>query len=552
MNSGFLVGDDRLGELAAVARAIFHQRLPRASLVDVLGRHAAPVCGELRKAGRLIGWGWECQSNQWMSLCRLLQAFRQAEGDELLLCVCKSPHSLGEAGAWRRALANIQRGLAAYELRLGPHVLRWSPFRVIAQNRPLEKTLTEFVAASGSQAAGPGALSGWQFETEQYWIDLSAPQPAVRLFRGSCLVPLHAITRGFVSGLGQLLSGYLVRSVQSDGRMVYLYYPSRGTEDLSRNNAIRQWMATRALLQVGRRSPGDLQPIVRRNIEYNLQTMYREEGGLGLIFDGEKVKLGAVALAALALAESPLADEYRAILQRLCATVSALWTESGQFRTFYRPAHRNDCQNFYPGEALLLWARLLATGSDTSLAARFWRSFEYYQRWHKAHRNPAFIPWHTQAYWNVWQLTRDRRLADAILDMNDWLLPVQQWESTPHPDCRGRFYDPHRPFGPPHASSTGVYLEGLADAWALARELGDAPRLANYRTAILRGLRSIAQLTFKDDLDMFYVTQRDRLRGGVRTTEYHNVVRIDNVQHGWMAIQKVLDVFTDADFAALS
>jgi hypothetical protein len=552
MTRGLIVADDRLGELAAVARAILHQRLPRSSLVDALGRQSAPVCGELRKAGRLIYSGWECQSNQWMSLCRLLQAFRGAAGNELLLCFGKGPQTINNAEQWRRARANIHRGLAAVELFFSQRELRLSPFRVIAQNRPLEKTLTELLTRNGRKAAGPDALRGRQFDTEQFWIDLQSNSPAVRLFRGSCLVPLHAITRGFVSGLGQLLSGYLVRSVQSDGRMVYLYYPSRGTEDLSRNNAIRQWMATRALLQVGRRSPGDLQPIVRRNIEYNLQTMYREEGGLGLIFDGEKVKLGAVALAALALAEAPLADEYRAILQRLCATVSALWTESGQFRTFYRPAHRNDCQNFYPGEALLLWARLLATGSDTSLAARFWRSFEYYQRWHKAHRNPAFIPWHTQAYWNVWQLTRDRRLAEAILDMNDWLLAVQQWESTPHPDCRGRFYDPHRPFGPPHASSTGVYLEGLADAWALARELGDAPRLANYRTAILRGLRSIAQLTFKDDLDMFYVTQRDRLRGGVRTTEYHNVVRIDNVQHGWMAIQKVLDVFTDADFAALS
>ena len=551
MTRGLIVADDRLGELAAVARAIVHQRLPRSSLVDALGRQSAPVCGELRKAGRLICSGWECQSNQWMSLCRLLQAFRNTEGNELLLSFCKSPRSVADAGAWRRAIANIQRGLAAYEIRLGQHELRLSPFRVIAQNRPLEKTLTELLTRNGRKAAGPDALRGRQFDTEQFWIDLQSNSPAVRLFRGSRLVSLQAMTRCSVSGLEKLLSGYLARAVQSDGRMVYLYHPSRGTEDQTRDNAIRQWMATRALIHVCRRTNDELRPIVRRNIDYNLQAMYREDGDLGLILDGEKVKLGAVALAALALAESPFADEYKAIVQRLSATVSALWTESGQFRTFYRPAHRNDCQNFYPGEALLLWARLVATGNDASLADRFWRSFEYYQRWHNANRNPAFIPWHTQAYWNVWQLTHDRRLADAILEMNDWLLPVQQWESAPQPDCQGRFYDPHRPFGPPHASSTGVYLEGLADAFALARELGDA-RQDGYRLAIVRGLRSIAQLTFKDDVDMFYVTKRDRLRGGVRTTEYNNVVRIDNVQHCLMAIQKVLDVFTDTDFAALS
>jgi hypothetical protein len=148
----------------------------------------------------------------------------------------------------------------------------------------------------------------------------------------------------------------------------------------------------------------------------------------------------------------------------------------------------------------------------------------------------------------VWQINRDERLANAIFLMNDWLLDIQQWDTAPALDCQGRFYDPKRPFGPPHASSTGVYLEGLADAFALAKEIGDLPRTEAYRTAILRGLRSIAQLTFKDDLDMFYISKRDRVRGGVRTTEYNNIIRIDNVQHCLMAIHKVLDVFSPHDF----
>ena len=76
----------------------------------------------------------------------------------------------------------------------------------------------------------------------------------------------------------------------------------------------------------------------------------------------------------------------------------------------------------------------------------------------------------------------------------------------------------------------------------------DVHRQESYRIAILRGLRSIAQLTFKDDSDMFYIAKRDRVRGGVRTTEYNNVIRIDNVQHSLMAIHKVLDAFGDGDF----
>jgi hypothetical protein len=56
------------------------------------------------------------------------------------------------------------------------------------------------------------------------------------------------------------------------------------------------------------------------------------------------------------------------------------------------------------------------------------------------------------------------------------------------------------------------------------------------------------QLQFVDDVDMFYVGARDRVRGGLRTTVYDNQIRVDNVQHVLMAVQKVLDTFDDADY----
>jgi hypothetical protein len=207
-----------------------------------------------------------------------------------------------------------------------------------------------------------------------------------------------------------------------------------------------------------------------------------------------------------------------------------------------------DCQNFYPGEALLLWSNQIVQTRDRDLEQRFWKSFDFYQSWHLANRNPAFIPWHTQAYLTLWKVTGDDRLVRAVFEMNDWLLAVQQWETAPTDDCRGRFYDPERPFGPPHASSTGVYLEGLADAFAVAKQLRDEQRMRAYRMAIVRGLRSVAQLTFKNESDMFFATKRRFLRGGVRTSEYSNSVRVDNVQHCLLAIQKALEVLDERDF----
>jgi hypothetical protein len=234
--------------------------------------------------------------------------------------------------------------------------------------------------------------------------------------------------------------------------------------------------------------------------------------------------------------------------QKLCRTVRSMWLDSGRFRTFLAPTDRDDCHNFYPGEALLLWANMLHESMEKSLLDCFSRSFYFYGEWHRLYRNPAFVPWHTMAYAKLWERLPDQKLVDAIFELNDWLLGIQQWEDAPYEDCRGRFYAPDRPFGPPHASSTAVYLEGLGEAFRIARLTGDQARQVAYRRAILRGLRSLAQLTYKGDLDMCFHAKRKRLLGGVRTCEYNNIIRVDNVQHSVMAILSVLSIFDASDW----
>ncbi|MCF8412203.1 MAG: hypothetical protein K9G44_02220, partial [Melioribacteraceae bacterium] len=111
-------------------------------------------------------------------------------------------------------------------------------------------------------------------------------------------------------------------------------------------------------------------------------------------------------------------------------------------------------------------------------------------------------------------------------------------------------YDPMRPFGPPHASATGVYLEGLIDAYELALEVKDFERTNLYRRTIKRGLRSVLQLQFSDEIDMFYVShnKRNLVFGGLRTTVYDNEIRCDNVQHCLMAAIKIIGSFSEFDY----
>ena len=85
----------------------------------------------------------------------------------------------------------------------------------------------------------------------------------------------------------------------------------------------------------------------------------------------------------------------------------------------------------------------------------------------------------------------------------------------------------------------------LADAYAIAVALSDTERTESYRRAIVRGLRSLMQLQFVDSVDLFDVSRREAVEGGLRTTVYDNEIRVDNVQHAWMAVRRILDVMPD-------
>jgi hypothetical protein len=91
-------------------------------------------------------------------------------------------------------------------------------------------------------------------------------------------------------------------------------------------------------------------------------------------------------------------------------------------------------------------------------------------------------------------------------------------------------------------------MEGLICSYQLAAAVGDRVRADRYRRSLLRGLRSLMQLTFADDVDLYYVVDRERVRGGVRTTEYENEIRVDNVQHNLLGIMEIGRVFQPSDF----
>lgn len=513
-----------------------------------------------RNRGRRVAHAWGVEARGRETLRSAVGQLRQSLGEEGRAAVTALEidlaHSFVRADRGGRSLrwSNAYRGLLGIELRRRGRPWRMAPTQMIAQNcgfdRALERLRIEAGEADGLAGSAQEVVS--LFEAHQMLVLFGGPGPrTIPLYRGNTIVPIEAVTRPAVANLSSNLARWLTTNLKPDGRMVYQYWPSRG-EESANNNEIRQWMATLALTRLARwRDDPALRSRVAGNVRYNLARSYRwSDSGLGQIVEkGSVVKLGALALACLALGESPRPSDFAAEQAGLRRTIDHLWQANGEFRTFLVPASRTDNVNFYPGEALLLWAALHARSKDGNLLDRILTSVAYYRDWHRANRNPAFVPWHTQACFLVWKETRSPEIRDWIFEMNDWLLGIQQWESQREfPDTQGRFHAPDRPFGPPHASSTGVYLEGLVDAWRLAHECGDAARQERYRTALIRGLRSVLQLTFRHEVDLFYVSRRDPVLGGVRTTVFDNTIRVDNVQHNLMAILNLLEHLPPADF----
>lgn len=427
---------------------------------------------------------------------------------------------------------------------------------MIAANRDHARALERQLAVDKlpPDAVEKGAVEPALFDSLQFLLRLQSPPRLDLMWRGNRIVEAADVDSNSVRALAENMMLWMRNQVDAGGRIVYKFFPSSGRESEG-DNSIRQAMATvclnRIALHSGLAADRD---IADRNLDHLLRVYYRTEDALGYIAEGEKAKLGAAALAGLAIVENPGAGRYREPLAALSKSVDSLWLQSGEFRTFLKPADRNDNQNFYPGEALVFWAARLAQARGAADPARFLQSFAFYREHFRTNPNPAFVPWHSQAYYAALPHigAAAAPVKDFIFEMNDWLLGMQQWDTAPHPDLRGRFYDPRRPeYGPPHASSTGVYLEGLTDALELARSSRDSARADAYRLAILRGLRSLMQLQFRDGVDMYYVSGAERVQGGIRTEAYDNTIRVDNVQHGLMALLKILARMSGEDLRLL-
>ena len=334
---------------------------------------------------------------------------------------------------------------------------------------------------------------------------------------------------------------WLTSNLKEKGCFNYIYEPSTG-EYPDKNNMIRQLMASRLLAELCQTN-SSLETLHQKNLDFIFEYWYEEDNETGYIFYNNKSKLGANAMALRTLVYSPFFDDYQEKATKLANSIFSLQNTDGSFEPWYiAPDYEYDKDyllTFYSGEAILSLVEMYIKTNDSIYLAAAVKSQDFYIDRYVVHLEdnyyPAYVPWHTQSLNKLYKITGEKKYADAIMVLNDKLLEIQDTN-----DCStlGRFYDPMHPeYGTPHSSSDGVYTEGLAYAYEVARLINDTEHQNKYKIGIILGVHNLISLQ--------YDSSDDKIDGAISYNIDDYRIRIDTTQHTIDAFRKILDVFDD-------
>ena len=338
--------------------------------------------------------------------------------------------------------------------------------------------------------------------------------------------------------------GWLFNNVREKGLFVYTYNPVTG-EEPDKNNAIRQLMASRILADESTRNK-ELRELHQRNLDFLFEFWYRtEEEKWGYVYYDNKSKLGANAMLVRTLVASPYFKKYEVEAGQLAEGILKLQNSDGSFEPWYiEPEYEYNkayLLTFYSGEALLALVEYYEKTGDTKYldAARLSAEFYILAYADNIEYNyyPAYVPWHTMALNKLHRITSDEQYINAIFVMNDKLL-----ELLDRDEYVGRFYNEETPqYGSPHASSDGVYTEGVAHALDAAKRAGDEEHIELYSEVLRLSVSNLMRLQYSEYAFPSYIPSENYV-GAIKVRIDSRWIRVDTTQHTIDAFTKVLEV----------
>jgi AMMECR1 domain-containing protein len=223
-------------------------------------------------------------------------------------------------------------------------------------------------------------------------------------------------------------------------------------------------------------------------------------------------------------------DEHRALALRLATQLRALIRNDGAIHA--GSVRVTSDLDFLSGSVLCALACAADwLPRDVLAEVDLAKSLEFYRRRFGLSHPWGMVWWHGQA----WSGLADRvpGAAQFAFELIDWALERQSATS-------GAFVIQDQK--PTRASFlTACVLEGVAEAWALTRRLGDLERAERYGRAWRHGMTFIERLTIRNG-DAFFSPHPATALGGVRATLPSSELRIDYAGHALLALAKGLRV----------
>ncbi len=330
------------------------------------------------------------------------------------------------------------------------------------------------------------------------------------------------------------------------GRYMYTFFPSKDLEP-DEDWGLRNLNAVFVLAEIAK---DQKDPVKIASVKKAIDTFARflKEGHNGKWLDWpyqrrvRSIAGTAFLLGAMLELEVP---GYEATMKQMTDAIISLQQPDGKLLTDFAGNYRDVDQMYYPGETLLILARYYKKTKYKPALEAVEKAYEFYQAFwnNKENQQGPFVPWQVRAYQEAWSITKDRRYADFVFQLEDWMLKkYKPLGSDAEPGRQGALST--------QFAGTGVYSEGLSAATRLAREIGDKERYERYSKALRGMMGYVLGLQFKDE-DTYWVKRPDKVRGALSMRPDNEELRIDSTYHAISGVHYTSKLFTDEEWKAI-
>jgi len=424
----------------------------------------------------------------------------------------------------------IELGIDAIEIRNGNTVSFFKDSVPITKNYDLEYTLERLSLKGNLEADGYKNESTQIYKYDTYTFIGNRGKSITDLYRYNIVIDVNQINNKVI--LDKILSGkdWFLKTINPELTLLEYQYDPSENQYSSDNNHVRQLGTLWAISELKQfLNTNEFDPLINNTLTHYLSYSTTVDDYTFLTING-KSKLAYNAFFILALLNYQDYLNRDIILSQLADGILSMQNENGSYDTYFM-SDINTGTDFYPGQAMLALIKLYEHTNNNEYIDSVKNAFPYYRSYWRDNKNTAFIPWHTQVYSLLFNYTNDPDLIDFIFEMNDWLIDNHQIFNSQYPDEIGGL-----PYNTPMIS-TSSYLEGINDAYTLAKNVNDAYHMEKYANSIMLGTRFILQLQFNEN-NTFYLENPNKAIGGFKKSLICNELRIDHTQHAVMALMK--------------